>query len=96
MCSVLLLLFPVLSIGFYIVYSICGISDMIDGTIARKSNAASDFGAKFDTVADFIFFVIALSIQEKKHTSIQRDIRNPMAKTSTQKRDNVSVETAKR
>lgn len=59
LCSVLMLFFPILSIGFYIFYSICGISDMIDGTIARKTIAVSDFGAKLDTIADFIFFVIA-------------------------------------
>ena len=32
---------------------------MIDGTIARKTIAVSDFGAKLDTIADFIFLVIA-------------------------------------
>ena len=35
--SVLLLFFPVFSVGFYILYIICGFSDMIDGTIARKT-----------------------------------------------------------
>lgn len=33
---------------------------MIDGTMARKTGSASEFGAKFDTVADFIFIVICL------------------------------------
>ena len=32
---------------------------MIDGTVARKTNSDSEFGAQFDTVADFIFVVIA-------------------------------------
>jgi len=33
---------------------------MVDGTIARKINAVSEFGAKLDTVSDFIFFAVAL------------------------------------
>ena len=30
---------------------------MVDGTIARKTGAASTFGAKLDTVADFLFVI---------------------------------------
>ena len=33
---------------------------MVDGTVARKTNAVSEFGEKFDTVSDFIFFAVAL------------------------------------
>ena len=33
---------------------------MVDGTIARKTNAVSRFGANFDTVADFIFIAVSL------------------------------------
>ncbi len=33
---------------------------MIDGTVARKTNSDSEFGAQFDTVADFIFVAAAL------------------------------------
>ena len=36
--SILLLFFPVFSSSFYITYLLCGFSDMIDGTIARKTN----------------------------------------------------------
>ena len=31
---------------------------MIDGTIARKTGRASPFGAKLDTVADFLFMLV--------------------------------------
>lgn len=58
--SVLLLFFPAFSVGFYIIYLFCGFSDMIDGTIARKTNSTSEFGAKIDTVADLLF--VAASI----------------------------------
>ena len=57
--SVFLLLFPVFSVEFYIIYIICGLSDMIDGTIARKTNSVSDFGAKIDTAADLVFVAVS-------------------------------------
>ena len=40
--SILLLFFPAFSTEFYITYLLCGFSDMIDGTIARKTNTASN------------------------------------------------------
>ena len=55
LCSFLLLLFDTFSAGFYITYIFCGFSDMIDGSIARNTNTVSEFGAKFDTVADIVF-----------------------------------------
>ena len=58
--SVLLLFFPVFSLAFYITYIICGFSDMIDGTIARKTNSTSELGAKIDTVADIAFVTVSL------------------------------------
>lgn len=56
-CSVLLLFLPLFSLGFYVVYLLCGFSDMIDGVVARKTKSCSSFGAKLDTVADLIFMV---------------------------------------
>ena len=56
--SILLLLFPTFSVGFYIVYFLCGFSDMIDGAIARKTRAVSSFGSKLDTVADAVFMAV--------------------------------------
>ena len=58
--SILLLFFPVFSLVFYIIYPLCGFSDMIDGTIARKTNSVSEFGAKMDTVADLTFVSVSL------------------------------------
>lgn len=56
-CSILLLFLPLFSPGFYVVYLLCGFSDMIDGVVARKTKSCSSFGAKLDTVADLIFMV---------------------------------------
>ena len=33
---------------------------MIDGIVARKTKTESDFGAKLDTAADFVFFAVCL------------------------------------
>ena len=56
----LLLLFSAFSSEFYITYLLCGFSDMIDGTIARKTNSTTNFGSQFDTIADLIFVVVSL------------------------------------
>ena len=58
--SMLMFLFSVFSPGFYVCYLIAGISDMIDGTIARKLGTSSKFGEKLDTMADFVFAVVGL------------------------------------
>lgn len=55
LCSIVLLFLPTFSPGFYGAYLIGGLSDMIDGTVARKTNSVSDLGSKLDTAADFIF-----------------------------------------
>jgi CDP-diacylglycerol--glycerol-3-phosphate 3-phosphatidyltransferase len=44
-------------IAFWSVYLFCGISDMLDGFLARKLNAATPFGAVLDSVADLCFVV---------------------------------------
>ena len=44
---------------------------MIDGTIARKMGAVSKFGAKLDTVADFVFmFVCSIKILPLIHIPV--------------------------
>ena len=58
--SIALLFCPVFSPAFYMLYLIAGLSDMIDGTIARRTNSVNEFGARFDTVADFVFIVVCL------------------------------------
>ena len=60
LCSILLLFFPVPSSGFFILYLLCGFSDMADGIIARKTNTASEFGARLDSVSDIIFLATAM------------------------------------
>ena len=55
--SIGLLFCPEYSASFYRLYIFCGLTDMVDGLIARKTGAASSFGARLDTVADFLFVI---------------------------------------
>ena len=59
-CGFLLLVFSVFSPEFYVFYLFGGITDILDGMIARKTNTVTDFGSKLDTVADFVFIVICI------------------------------------
>lgn len=43
------------SAAFWIVYGLCGISDMADGWLARKFNAVTQTGALLDSLADICF-----------------------------------------
>ena len=58
--SLPLLFIPLTSAWFYALYLLCGLSDMTDGTVARKTKSASEFGARLDTVSDLVFMTVAL------------------------------------
>lgn len=60
LCSIAILFCPVFSVAFYSLYIAAGLTDMIDGWVARRTNTVSEFGAKLDTIADFVFVVICL------------------------------------
>ena len=60
LCSIAILFCPVFSVAFYSLYITAGLTDMIDGWVARKTNTVSESGAKLDTVADFVFVVVCL------------------------------------
>ena len=56
--SLPLLFIPLSSAWFYILYLFCGLTDMIDGAIARRTGAVSKFGARLDTTSDFVFMLV--------------------------------------
>jgi CDP-diacylglycerol--glycerol-3-phosphate 3-phosphatidyltransferase len=56
--SIVLSFLDAASVPFRITYLLCGVTDMIDGTVARKTNAVSRFGSKLDTAADFAFMAV--------------------------------------
>jgi len=49
-------------VAFWVVYGLCGISDMLDGYLARKLQAQTKTGAVLDSVAD-LFLVICCAIR---------------------------------
>ena len=58
--SIILLFCPVFSPAFYALYIAAGLSDMLDGFAARKTDTVSELGARLDTIADFVFVVVCL------------------------------------
>ena len=58
--SILILIFPVISLKFYITYFVCGFTDMIDGAVARATNSRSEIGSGFDSIADLVFMTASL------------------------------------
>lgn len=41
---------------FFAVYTLTGLTDALDGWLARKTGTASDFGARLDSIADLLFY----------------------------------------
>ena len=58
--SVWLLFVPVGTDLLWVLYLLCGLTDLVDGTIARKTNAANGFGTRLDSAADILFSAVAL------------------------------------
>ena len=50
-----LLLCDVTSVVFWIIYGLCGISDIADGWLARKLKCVTKKGALLDSLADICF-----------------------------------------
>jgi len=47
---------------FLVIYIICGLSDVLDGYLARTKKLTSHLGAKLDSIADAVFFVVLLIV----------------------------------
>ena len=58
--SIVLRFCPVFSPAFSALYIAAGLSDMLDGFVARKTDTVSKLGARLDTMADFVFVVVCL------------------------------------
>lgn len=44
--------------AFFVVFTLCGLTDILDGYVARKTNSMSELGAKLDSVADLLFYSV--------------------------------------
>lgn len=60
--AVYLLFLEPLTVSFFLLYALCGVTDMLDGFIARKTGNATVTGAMLDSMADLIFFAAVLVI----------------------------------
>lgn len=49
-----------LSPSFFLLYTLAGITDMLDGPIARRTHTASWRGARLDSLADVVFLAAVL------------------------------------
>lgn len=67
--AIAMLLFAPFSAAFWVCYLCAGLSDLLDGPVARAQNKESDFGARLDSVADFVF-VCAIAGVVVIHVSI--------------------------
>ena len=50
-----LLLVDAMTLPFWTLYVIAGLTDMLDGFLARRWGVESKFGARLDSLADFLF-----------------------------------------
>ena len=51
-----------LSQGFFVLYLICVVSDLLDGYVARTTHTTSKLGEKLDSAADLTLFAVLLLI----------------------------------
>ena len=58
--SPLLLVVVPLSPMFFAIYLLCGLTDVLDGFIARKTHTETILGAKLDTVGDIVFTAVLI------------------------------------
>ena len=50
-----LLLVDAMTMPFWVLYLIAGLTDILDGYLARRWGVESKFGARLDSLADFVF-----------------------------------------
>lgn len=55
-----LVLFTPFSVPFFAVYTLCGLTDILDGALARLLRCKSDLGARLDSIADLLFYAVMI------------------------------------
>ena len=55
-----LLFFPAFSLPFFLLYIAAGLTDMVDGAVARKTGTVSKFGDRLDSAADLTLVAACL------------------------------------
>lgn len=59
-CALGLIFCPTFSAWFYVLYIIAGLSDVLDGLVARGLGKETKLGAQLDTIADIVFALIVI------------------------------------
>ncbi len=54
---------------FWLIYGLCGFSDMLDGFLARKLQVTSEKGAVFDTIGDGVMIAV-VSVVVLSHVNV--------------------------
>ena len=58
--SVALLAADAFSPQFFVIYGLAGLTDMLDGFVARKTGTESELGARLDSIADLVLTIACL------------------------------------
>lgn len=58
--TIWLLLMKPLTPLFFVVYTVTGVTDVLDGAIARRYGTESELGARLDSIADLLFYTLIL------------------------------------
>lgn len=56
--TIILLFIEPFTVGFFVLYTFSGVTDILDGLIARKYNAISELGSKLDSIADIFYYMV--------------------------------------
>lgn len=79
-CARILLALALLFIGplsaaFFAIYVACGLSDVLDGYVARKTGAVSNWGGKLDSAADLtLALIVAIRLYPSAQPALTYEI----------------------
>ena len=58
--AIVMIFLEALTLPFFLVYGICGLSDALDGFLARKLKVSSKVGSMLDSIADLLFYFVMM------------------------------------
>ncbi|MGL5677794.1 MAG: CDP-alcohol phosphatidyltransferase family protein [Cellulosilyticaceae bacterium] len=61
-CAFLILFTKPFSLFFWVLYILCGLTDVLDGAIARRLHIESALGAKLDSMADMMCIFVLMFV----------------------------------
>ena len=59
--GIALLITETFSLTFFATYALAGLTDMLDGYVARRTNSESELGARLDSIADLVLVIVCLA-----------------------------------